>query len=150
SIGGGGAIELKMLLEDEAQTNIENFVVAIGRVTHTGCDEAYFAAHSTWSRFGIPKSDIIALVEGDTVRDWSIVVETDAIFPYDENLAANLQNTDHPVLRHLWFFKQLLVRRREPGGTHEEIGLTWFEWSRFQRERFRVPLSIAFAEITTH
>jgi hypothetical protein len=28
--------------------------------------------------------------------------------------------------------------------------LTWYEWSRFQRERFRVPLSIAFAFVATH
>src|SRR5262249_52633912 len=31
-----------------------------------------------------------------------------------------------------------------------EIGLTWYEWSRFQRERFRAPFSIAFAFVATH
>jgi len=43
-----------------------------------------------------------------------------------------------------------LVHRREPGGTHAEIGLTWFEWSRWHPERFSVPLGIAFAEVASH
>jgi hypothetical protein len=150
SIGGGGAAELKTLLEDRADTHLEDFVTAMGRVTHTGSDEAYFAPHGAWLRVGIPQSNIVTLVEGDTIRDWSIVTETDAIFPYDEELTASLRDPRHPVLRHLWLFKQFLVRRREPGGTHEEIGLTWYEWSRFQRERFLMPLSIAIAFVATH
>jgi hypothetical protein len=150
SIGGGGAAELKTLLEDRAATHLEDFVTAMGRVTHTGSDEAYFAPHGAWLRVGIPQSNIVTLVEGDTIRDWSIVTETDAIFPYDEELTASLRDLRHPVLRHLWLFKQFLVRRREPGGTHEEIGLTWYEWSRFQRERFLMPLSIAIAFVATH
>ena len=28
--------------------------------------------------------------------------------------------------------------------------MTWWEWSRFQRERFQTPLSIAFAFVATH
>ena len=30
----------------------------------------------------------------------------------------------------------MLWLRREPNGNHREIGLTWWEWSRFQRDRF--------------
>jgi very-short-patch-repair endonuclease len=31
-----------------------------------------------------------------------------------------------------------------------ELGLTWWEWSRFQRERFQHPLSTTFAFVATH
>jgi hypothetical protein len=43
-----------------------------------------------------------------------------------------------------------LAERRELGGTHAEIGLTWYEWSRWHPERFNVPLGIAFAFVATH
>ncbi|MFR9777797.1 BREX-2 system adenine-specific DNA-methyltransferase PglX [Micromonospora sp. MS34] len=35
-------------------------------------------------------------------------------------------------------------------GTHEEIGLTWFEWSRWHPERFTVPLGIGMPFVSTH
>jgi hypothetical protein len=44
----------------------------------------------------------------------------------------------------------MLWLRREPNGNHREIGLTWWEWSRFQRARYRTPLSISFAFVATH
>jgi hypothetical protein len=43
----------------------------------------------------------------------------------------------------------MLWERRELGGTHREIGLTWFEYSRFHPERL-VGHCIAFAEVATH
>jgi hypothetical protein len=104
SVGGGGAADLKAQLDAGASAILGDFAVAIGRVTHTGCDEAYFAPHGTWSRRLISKSNVVTLVEGDTIRGWSIVAETDSILPYDEDLVASLQDPEHPVLKHLWHF----------------------------------------------
>ncbi len=139
SIGGGGAAELKELLDKAAAGHLESLATAIGRTTHTGTDEAYFAPIRTWSRLGIPTPNQAPLVEGDTIRDWSLAPETKTILPYDTLLEPIPDRPDDPVIRHLWTYKQFLVRRREPGGTHAEIGLTWYEWSRFQRERFLDP-----------
>jgi len=149
SIGGGGVADVKSAIERSAPTSLGALVIAIGRVTHTGCDEAYFASPGTWSRFRIRRKHVIPLVEGDCIRDWHLAPEIEAIFPYDSHLSAALHPEDR-VLQHLWIWRQFLTRRREPNGTHAEIGLTWYEWSRFQRERFRVPLSIAFAFVATH
>lgn len=149
SIGGGGASELKERLEQVGTSRLSALVTEIGRITHTGADEAYFAPIGTWQRRRIPAANIVTLVEGDTLRDWVCSPVTETLFPYDASLKANIAE-DHPVLCHLWQFKPFLVRRREPGGTHAEIGLTWYEWSRFQRERFLRNLSIAFAEVATH
>jgi hypothetical protein len=41
-----------------------------------------------------------------------------------------------------------LSLRREPNGTHEEIGKTWFEYSRFHPERF-VGVCITYAQVAT-
>jgi hypothetical protein len=140
---------LKEHFSNDGMSILQSLTTAIGRVTHTGADEAYFADKESWDRWSRNMVTVLPLVEGDVVRDWTMFPETWILFPYDKDL--------HPFLeegslteRHLWKFKQFLVRRREPGGTHAEIGLTWYEWSRFQRERFRVPLSITFAFVATH
>jgi hypothetical protein len=60
------------------------------------------------------------------------------------------ESPDDPRIRWLWPYRAMLWLRREPNGTHAEIGLTWYEFSRFHPERFRSGLSIAFAFVATH
>jgi hypothetical protein len=40
--------------------------------------------------------------------------------------------------------------REEIGGNQKELGMTWYEWNRFQRERFGLPYFIAFASVASH
>ncbi|CAN5467367.1 BREX-2 system adenine-specific DNA-methyltransferase PglX [soil metagenome] len=149
SIGGGGVSELLEKITETLGSPLGRITTAIGRTTHTGADEAYFFDHQTWlRRFGSTAS-VIPLIEGDILRDWSANLRTWILFPYDEALQPELR-IESGIARHLWIYAQILRRRREPGGTHEEIGLTWYEWSRFQRERLNVPISIAFAFVGTH
>ena len=149
SIGGGGASELLEKISETLGSPLGSITTAIGRTTHTGADEAYFFDHQTWlRRFGSTAS-FIPLIEGDILRDWSANLRTWILFPYDDALKPELK-AHSGIARHLWIYTQILRRRREPGGTHEEIGLTWYEWSRFQRERLNVPISISFAFVGTH
>jgi hypothetical protein len=150
SIGGGGAAELKQRIESAAVLHLCDYESALGRGMHTGLDEAYFASVGTWHRYRIPAQYIVQVAEGTVLRDWSIRVQTEAIFPYDEDCKVILQQHTSPVLRQLWPSESHLVRRREPNGTHLEIGLTWYEWSRFHPDRFRLPVCIAFAFVATH
>ncbi len=150
SIGGGGASELKQELDGQATVTLDSLTLAIGRVIHTGYDPAYLAPRGTWVRYGIPPDSVIPLVEGQEIRHWEVAFQTECLFPYDSSLKASLGIQDSPLSRHLWCFRVDLRNRREPGGTHEEIGLTWFEWSRFQRERFTTPELVAMGEIATH
>ena len=150
SIGGGGAGELRQLLEEAGAKQLKDRIVAMGRITHTGCDEAYFAPAGTWRRFGVDQSNIVPLIEGTVIRDWIVCPPTETLFPYDSALRATLHASDHPALHLLWYYRVLLRLRREPNGTHEEIGLTWYEWSRFQRERFIAPILLCYAFVGTH
>ena len=149
SIGGGGAAELKEFIDEQGEQKLDELFEAMGRVIHTGNDESYFAPISTWERFGIENQNTILLVEGDVVRDWSVSAVTESIFPYDSELKPTLK-INESAYKILWQTEQFLTRRREPGGTHAEIGLTWYEWSRFQRERYLSPLLLVFAEVATH
>src|SRR5262249_49321995 len=88
--------------------------------------------------------------EGEVVRDWLIQNPNTTVFPYNESLEPVSAKEALAVHWFLWPYRTLLWLRREPNGDHRELGRTWLEWSRFQRERFRVPLSIAFAFVATH
>ena len=149
SIGGGGASDLLEDLDSAATETLGPRTTAIGRTTHTGADDAYFFDRQTWQRKFGPTATCLPLIEGDNIRDWQANHSTLILFPYEEQLRPALE-PQSAIARHLWTLKQVLKRRREPGGTHEEIGLTWFEWSRFQRERLQVPISLAFAFVSTH
>lgn len=147
SLSGGGAVELVRAIG--AQPNaVGNQVRAIGRTTHTGADDAYFGAPGTYRRLGVDDAFVRPLVTGDAVRDYLVRIDTEALFPYGSDLKASLASA--PVSERLWLYRTLLRTRREPGGTHEEIGLTWYEWSRWHPERYSVALGIAFAFVATH
>lgn len=150
SLSGGGATDLKKFLDSVTEKTLGKCVTVIGRYTHTGSDEAYFLPVNRGRLLGFTNDQVKPLVEGDVVRDWTIRTETEAVFPYGRDLQAIEYDNANPVIRHLWKFKQLLRSRREPSGTHEEIGLTWYEWSRWHPERFSIPLGVAFAEVSTH
>ncbi|MFE1902225.1 BREX-2 system adenine-specific DNA-methyltransferase PglX [Streptomyces gardneri] len=147
SLQGGGSHELLTSLQRADGGLLGNYVKLIGRTAHTGSDEAYFAPPGAWQRIGVAPRQVVPLVEGTVVRDWGIASATEALFPYGEDLKAD--DSSIAVSRNLWMHRSHLRLRREPGGTHEEIGLTWYEWSRWHPERYVVPLGIAFAFVAT-
>ncbi|MCB1763633.1 MAG: BREX-2 system adenine-specific DNA-methyltransferase PglX, partial [Gammaproteobacteria bacterium] len=147
SVGGGGATELKGLMAAHTSKTLEKVIELIGFVCMTRADDIYFSTRSALLRLGLEPEHVIYNVEGDRVRDWNIDEPNSSCFPYDDNLSPKMTS----AVRHfLWPHRTALWLRREPNGNHREIGLTWFEWSRFQRERFRTPLSITFAFVATH
>ncbi|MGI5422180.1 BREX-2 system adenine-specific DNA-methyltransferase PglX [Actinomadura luteofluorescens] len=148
SLSGGGVQELVDALNEASKAPLSTEIALIGRTAHTGNDDAYCAPVKTWSRYAAPAESLAVFVEGQDVRDWTLRPEVEGIFPYDVDLKPSLHSS--PVERLLWGNRTLLRGRREPGGTHEEIGLTWYEWSRWHPERFSVPLGIAYAEVATH
>ncbi|MFC9061976.1 BREX-2 system adenine-specific DNA-methyltransferase PglX, partial [Streptomyces sp. NPDC057074] len=142
-----GGLEMVEQLNVAKEAKLGGLKRAIGRYTHTGSDTAYFAPTGSWVRVGVQPEHVVPLVEGDAVRDWNATPVTESIFPYGDELKAELTDDTVPIL---WTVRAVLRERREPGGTHEEIGLTWYEWSRWHPERFSVPLGIAFAFVATH
>ncbi|WP_034486835.1 BREX-2 system adenine-specific DNA-methyltransferase PglX [Actinomadura oligospora] len=148
SLNGGGADDLVKLLEKNQAAELGDLVKVIGRVTHTGSDESYFAARGVWERHRVKKESIVAMVTGDVIRDWTVRDRETALFPYDSKLSPSLGDVE--LARILWPNRTLLRARREPAGSHEEIGLTWFEWSRWHPERFVVKLGIGMAFVASH
>jgi hypothetical protein len=150
SIGGGGAADLKEAIEEHAIKALNKAMSLIGFVCMTRADDIYFTPDHSLITRGIATDNIIINVEGDCVRDWRIDSPNTTIFPYDGNLDPLPYSQASLLHQFLWPYRTPLWLRREPNGNHREIGLTWWEWSRFQRDRYRNPFSITFAFISTH
>lgn len=150
SLGGGGAAELKASLESASKSRLREHAAEIGFVCITRADDLYVAPSGSWQRHCGARTT--TFVEGDRIRDWCLLDPSEALFPYQDD--PELSPIELPrcpqVHVALWPHRTHLFLRREPNGNHLEIGLTWHEWSRFQRDRYRSPLSIAFAFVATH
>jgi hypothetical protein len=148
SIGGGGAAELKTQLDDFAEKRLDDICEEIGFGAVTREDEVYLVSSKAAFRHRIPEPEIRPLVIGEEIRDWVIQDSPGAIWPYDPQ-TLNVASSE-PVQRFLWPWKTQLADRVAYGFTQLERGLKWYEYSMFFRDRFRTPLSIAFAFVATH
>ncbi|MFF8386154.1 BREX-2 system adenine-specific DNA-methyltransferase PglX [Streptomyces kanasensis] len=142
-----GGLELNRTIGRFATTRLEEVQRSIGRYAHTGNDVAYFAPSRTWRRFGAIEAHTVPLITGEDVRDWNLNPATEALFPYGDSLRAELTSDTE---RLLWRNRTSLRGRQELGGTPEEIGLAWYEWSRWHPERFSDPMGISFPFVATH
>lgn len=148
SVGGGGASELRGILESQNNTTLVDQITEIGFGAVTREDGAYLIGEKACYRFGLSTANILPLVEGECIRDWIIDNPTLGIWPYDQKTLTACR--DKNIIQYLWPLRVQLSLRVAYGMTQIERGLSWFEYSMFFDRRFRVPLSITFAFVSTH
>lgn len=149
SIGGGGAADLLESLNDGGGFTLSSLTNAIGRTTHTGEDNVFFVPKHWVDRNGL-RDYAVALVEGESVRDFAIGAETQVLFPYDKASAEVVSSLPGLMASHFWLFRRLLKARSDFGNYIEDRGLRWFEHSMFFPDRYLTPMGISFAEVATH
>ena len=150
SIGGGGAAQLKEIVEKAARKRLGSFVESIGFMAITGEDEAFVAPRSFWRRYSVPTCDFGV---GDTVRDWQHTCETVVASIYD----ANSHGVRPRALVELgrlaqlfWNFRTNLKNRLMFGKLPEESGLQWHEYRYLAPSRLTSKFLVAFAFVGTH
>lgn len=148
SIGGGGAAELKELIEAAGHHRLGEVVRAIGIGAVTLEDDAFAADARMFWRRGIAREETREFVEGDKIRDWQIAEPARCVFPYKGETFEVATATS--VLRYLWPLRTNLKNRVWFRKTQHERGLNWFEFGHLATDKFSTPLSIAFAEVATH
>ena len=88
------------------------------------------------------------LVEGEVVRDWALSWQTEALFPYSNDIVLC---EEQEVARLLWPVRTTLAARRDfTKKTYAECGRPYWEYHQIPVDRNRVPLSITFAFVATH
>jgi len=168
SIGGGGAAELKIVIEENAEARLETrvalrrYTVQIGdrlvtRETRemgfasiTGEDEVFVITPDVCERYRVPCRRFGI---GDEVRDWCHHSQSNVIFLYGvaDGTLARLEPTAGSWLdHHFWRFRNTLRNRLMFGKTPEQAGLKWWSIFHLSPERVLAPQIIVLGEVATH
>jgi hypothetical protein len=145
SIGGGGASELKLAIEQNCSRRLVNVCTEIGRTTHTGEDDFFEVSDAK----RLPHLTV-PMVIGEDVRDYCLQPSVETIFPYDPQTGRVLSDLPAAFFKYSWPYRTSLKLRRDFGQTIEERGLKWYEHNMFFPQRWLRPMSIAFAFVATH
>ncbi|MBV5246748.1 BREX-2 system adenine-specific DNA-methyltransferase PglX [Mycolicibacterium sp. PAM1] len=146
SLSGGGAVQLQQQV-DKQTAKLGERILVVGRTTHTGSDDAFYLPDAASERLRLT-NDVVPVVLGEGVRDYTVVPHLDTVFPYDsDGVPSSLSDS---ALRYLWPNRSVLSQRIDFQQTLEERGLRWIDHSMFFPQRFRSPLSIAFPFVSTH
>jgi len=148
SLSGGGASELRRLIENASFATLGDVLADTGFGIVTRLDDVFVVGIATARRRGVPKAQARALVAGENVRDWCIENVNSGIWPFDSRTLA--PQGGEALLRFLWTWKTELAERVAYGLTQLQRGLQWFEYSMFFRERVADPRTIATANVATH
>lgn len=151
SIGGGGAAELKDLIEGTHE-RLRSLIDSAGFASFTGSDEVFAADRSSFLRRGYPSDFIRPFVVGDGVRDYSLSTSDWAFAPYDpQSLAPIKLDALAAWARSLWPSRSTLEGVVSFGGkTRKDLGDEWWTWYRWVPSKYRTPLTITFGEVATH
>ncbi|MFJ4433361.1 BREX-2 system adenine-specific DNA-methyltransferase PglX [Pseudomonas sp. NPDC089395] len=146
SVGGGGAAELKDILDRGAVSLFGSHCSGLGFGAITGEDDVYLLSRSdlqkrAYSRF------IRGFVEGDAVRDWSITSKVDCVFPYDSEIKVV---ADRHLESSFWSAKTILRSRIYFGKTQAQRGLAWYEYGYISKDKCAAKSLISFAFVSTH
>lgn len=151
SVGGGGASELKELIESSKLKLLGDLSSAIGFVCITKQDDVFVQHTKTLSRAGVSASDIKPFGIGEEVRDWLHFSNLSVLFPYTDDVYLRDQMEFASALRFMWPWREVLYSRKVFGGqTYREFGKPWYDFGQIPVDRFKIPLSITFAFVATH
>ena len=143
SIGGGGAAELKLRLDEGSAQRVKQAIAdaGFGAVTR---EYELFSAGDAARRHGVNPVQIRTLIDGAHLRDWSLQAQPSAIWPY-----AGLDDKTG-LEKFLWPWRAQLRGRTAYGISQLERGQPWYEYSMYFSNRYLNPISLVCAEIATH
>ena len=148
SIGGGGAAELKELIESDCSGRLGQSIDCIGFCAILGEDDAFGDPPNSQRLRLLPAIHRRPLVEGDHVRDWSADWGTEVLFPYTTEIKLVPEAV---VFKWLWTLRTSLHARPDfSRKTYKDAGRTYWEYHQIPVERNQVPLSIVFAFVAPH
>jgi hypothetical protein len=151
TLAGGGAVELREILEKAAGRQLKKFIHSIGITSFTLEDDVFVIPDTAVRRRRI-EAWVRPMVLGDGLRDWANHDQPVAIFPYDRDFnPITVEVADPRLLAALWPYRTNLASSVMFGGlTKVEAGLKWSEYGRLTASKLRIPRSIALAFVATH
>lgn len=150
SLGGGGATELKTLLEERSETRLGDVVDSVGFMCITKQDDVFSQPLRVFSRAGVSSEFLRQFVIGENVRDWCITPDSDVFYPYGKQATLRPIGSNSTEMRFLWPVRTILESRAVFGGkTFREAKRPWYEYGQIPRDRQEGAV-ITFAFVATH
>lgn len=150
SIGGGGAADLKVLMDDSSSQTLRRSLAVAGVFGITGADDVVVATPGALARRGVESWITKSLVRGPSVGHWSRTVREEVIFPYRGGELVPITEASG-AHRWMWPYRTVLGNRATfSKGTYFTDGRPWWEWHQVALERLDEPLSIIWSELATH
>lgn len=152
SLTGGGATELAASIAQASDRTVDHVISGkIGFASFPGADDAFFSDDNELRRSGVPEQLRRPVITGDVVRDWHVGHGDVAFAPYDDTLQLIPLDVDSGWYRRQWPLRVVLGSTTGFGGeTQASAGKPWWGWYRWVAERYRTPLTITFAFVSTH
>ncbi|MEL5953208.1 BREX-2 system adenine-specific DNA-methyltransferase PglX [Streptomyces sp. CLV115] len=146
-----GGLEMVGGLAQASTSSLSSISDSVGITSFTLEDDLYLIPPRSARRRGLPDEYRRPMVTGDLVRDWTAEGFDDAVFPYDGDFSPIFVEDVAPVLHYMWPGRTVISRNLMFGAkTKVDAGLRWTEYGRLTHKKLRTPLSITFAEVSTH
>jgi len=151
-IGGGGAAELKELIDGNVGLVLGELATSIGITSFTLEDDLYQLDAQSVRRLRIPTQYTRPLIFGELLRDWMAQdSEKRNIFPYDDQFRPIVESCSSHLFAYMWPARTNLSRNVMFGGKSKvQTGLRWYEYGRLTAHKLQTPLSIAVAFVASH
>ena len=147
SLGGGGAADLRELIESFCAKTLSRVGADIGFLVITGEDNCLLRPIVSTRPSGITTKPI---GDGESVRDWMCQTDQIVLWPYDD-FGNDLKGGAVTVhMDFLWPYRVALRNRKAFGIPVETRGLRWWDIREVYKSRLSTPLSITFAFVATH
>ncbi|MBG0825177.1 BREX-2 system adenine-specific DNA-methyltransferase PglX [Planomonospora sp. ID91781] len=144
SLSGGGAADLKLLIEAGCSPLLSCVEAPVGRAIRAGADDVFVRSRLAFGMSGASVDLLKPVMAGEVVRDWSASPIEFIWYPYRDGVV------DSSVKSELWPFRALLAARRTFQGDMAAAGLKWWEYMQHTASAYATPLSITFGEVATH
>ncbi|MBK1724007.1 BREX-2 system adenine-specific DNA-methyltransferase PglX [Thiocystis violacea] len=151
SMGGGGAADLKQLVDSQSSRTLGAVVESIGFASFPGSDDVFLAPAGSLRRKGVPESLVREFIYGEVVRDWAVSTDTAAFAPYDADYVELPLNAFVDAYPEHWNYRRILGGIVSFGKqTRDQLGENWWGWYRWVPKKYATSLSITFAFVATH
>lgn len=145
SVGGGGATELKNLIEQNSDAPlIEKAENPIGRAVRIAEEDVFMFSSIRKQNSDIGPEEFRKFLIGEQIRDWGNAPDTWVWYPYFGDASRST------ALREIWGWRTTLANRKTFQGVMADAGLRWFDYMQHTASAYVTPLSIAFAFVATH
>lgn len=150
NVGGGGAAEMKDLIDDATQATLAQHTDIVGIFGITAADDVMLADDFAFRRKCVERDACHSLISGDLVRDWSIKDADSVLFPYGPKGLCDLKAI--PGF-HEWTWPMrtcLGSRATFSKKTYFEEGRPWWAWHQISLERLNPEKTITWSEVATN